>query len=206
MPIHHHLSSAANLRLIWQFLLLIVCLAVPAAYLVRLSVSAPPSWLVWSEGRRMQFRKSVAARRVAPVALGTYGLLAVFALVLMATQGGESHPAAVFLLAENGLFFFGLGAYSSGPGDTRLDGEQRTYERVDGWPWKPRTRVWSLDEFGGVCVGRKYPVSVMLLRKAPGTWGSKVIVVDSLKTPNAAQAMAERVSQATGLPIVPYPR
>jgi len=198
MPVHHDLSLSAFLLRMWPYLLLIICLFGGLAYNVWLDVSGWSGWLVWSEGRRMHFRKPKFYRYT-----GSLGVVAM-GLVLLSNLWMNFPPLLHFVSFALALCAFGWAASLFGPNETWLDGERWMYETVEGCPWKPKTRRGSLDEFAGVCVtsGGRGQRCVMLLPKPPKNTATPRIILDMPMDP---ASMATRISQTTGLPIVLYP-
>lgn len=118
---------------------------------------------------------------------------------------------AAYLMGKPAFYYAGLLGVGltlfllrlSGPDDIRLNGDQRTYERTVGWPWKPVTHTGTFDDIKGVCVTPRY--NVLLLLKKPG-WPRQGVVLGSSLRSSAANELAEEVSRTLGIPIVPYPR
>ena len=146
----------------------------------------------------MVFRKPLSSRRSL---LFIAGIMVVIAFVNLFMS---RHNSVVF--AFNLVICFCLPAslaYLSGLNDIRLDGNQRTYERTIGWPWKPATQIGSFEDIKGVCVSPDGQAMLLMNRR---TFPYKGIVISSSETQAAGQALAEDVSREFGFPIVPYPK
>ena len=195
----------------WWFIAFVLYVVALMVYAFR-TQSTLSSWLVKEQGRSLSFRKPVALRRMGLLAIGAFALMSFPTLHQMVypTVTARRHAAnpqtqtvvrGYVLVDLLGLCL--VFVYLSGPQETRLDGDQRTFENTAGWPWRPRSRTGSLDDLKGVCVSPRN--NVLLLPRKPGKL-TKGYQLSSTGTKQAAQALAEKVSQATGLPIVDYPR
>lgn len=148
----------------------------------------PPTWLVWSKGRKMQFRTPGWYRLLTPLCVSW-----PIAMVLVMTPDSP----VPCLIAICGMILFGI--WSSGPEDTLIDGERWIYERRYGWPWSPKTQIGSLDDIAGVFVTRRN--SVALKYKYKDGW----LRVDMPSGQGRAEAIAANIAQTTGLSLIAYP-
>ena len=95
--------------------------------------------------------------------------------------------------------------YLSGPDDIRLDGNQRTYKRTVGWPWKPAMRFGSFSDVKGICISPRNTV-LLLLEKPDFVKSTNGIVLSYSGARQPARALVEEINRAYGFPIVPYPK
>ncbi len=145
----------------------------------------------------MLFRRPLALRLSFAVITGFLALVE-FVNALMS----RSNLPILFFTLITGFCLLAFFSYSTGPNDIRLDGDQRTYERTVGWPWKPATQLGSFEDIKGVCV---YPDGqAMLLINKPNFLYKGVVL--SKSSTAASQALAEKVSREFGFPVVPYPK
>lgn len=159
------------------------------------------SYLVWKDGKTMLFRKPPAARRLEALLSVAVTVQLVVGPLVGAVLTGKTFWAALSALGAGWVLFFLY--YVCGPDDIRLNGDQRTYERTVGWPWKPVTHTGTFGDIKGVCVTPRY--NVLLLLKKPG-WPRQGVVLGSSLRSSAANELAEEVSRTLGIPIVPCPR
>ena len=194
----------------WWFITLVLYSVPVIVYAARTQANSP--WLVRDDGKILFFRKPLALRRSTLLA-GSVLLLMLFPtlhqMVYPATTARRhaTNPQAQ-AIAHGYLVISVLGlcllvVYLSSPKEIRLDGERRRYERMEGWPWRPKSHVGPLEDFKGVCVMPRG--SVLLLFRSPSR--SRIgFILSGPGRKQASQALAEKVSQATGLPIVDYPK
>lgn len=162
---------------------------------------APPptkSYLVWQEGKVMVFRKPPSLRRPLLVIAGIMTVVEIVNLVM------SRHNSLVFSFnLVTGFCLLAFLVYLSGPSDIRLDGDQRTYERITGWPWKPATQFGSFDDIKGVCVSLNGQAMLLMNKRI---FPYKGVVLSSSGTKGTADALAEDLSREFGFPIVAYPK
>ena len=195
----------------WWFIAFVLYVVALMVYAFR-TQSKVNCWLVKEQDRSLSFRKPIALRRMSLMAIGAFALMSLPTLHQMVypTVTARRHAANLQTQAAvRGYMIVDLlglcliFVYLSGPNDTRIDGERRTFERTAGWPWRPKTREGSLDDLKGVCISPRN--NVLLLPRKPGQL-TKGYQLSSAETKKAAQALAEKVSQVTGLPVMDYPR
>ncbi len=153
----------------------------------------PSSWLLRSNDSSLQFREPKASR------LLSFFLVANVPLELFLFV--PSSPYSWFIYTVMAIIFL-LGVYLSGPRETFIDGQRRVYVRTEGWPWKPRTRTGSLDEFDGI---RVTPYNKVMLFKKGSDSSETGFWVDAPNTRHKAQEIARQLSAVTNLPIVITP-
>jgi len=172
------------------------------AYVTRQVSKVRDSYRLRQEGSVMQFRKPLALQR---------GQLSAFWFAVLVTFGTTAAGQALrspLIFDINGLIGLSISfilLYLSGPDDIRLDGEQRTYERTVGWPWKPKTLFGSFGDVKGVCISPRNRV-LLLLKKPDFVKSTGEIVLSSYGSDQAAYALAEELNREYGFPIVPCPK
>ena len=195
----------------WWFIAFVLYAVAIIVYGLRTQATMK-DWLVKEQGHALSFRKPIALRRMGPLLCGVL-LLRLIPILHQLIHPNETarrhmaHPLPqagvlfLFVLSVLGLCLFMV--YLAGPNDTRIDGDQRTFENTAGWPWSPQTRVGSLDNMQGVSVSSRNSVMLLPHKRSMLTIGYPL---SGTGTKQAAQALAEKVSKVTGLPIVDYPR
>lgn len=194
----------------WWFIAFVLYVVALMVYTFR-TQSTMSSWVVKDQGRALSFRKPIALRRMGLLAVGALLLMSFPTLHEMAypnvtarrhTANPQAQAVAhgYMLMSVFGLCLFFI--YLSGPDETRLDGERRTFEHTGGWPWSPKTRGSSLEDIKGVCITPRNAV-LLLPRKPSRIRGGYLLSGTGQR--QAAQALAERVSQAMKIPIMDYP-
>lgn len=158
------------------------------------------SYLVRKDGNMMLFRKPLPLRRVTLAAVGFFCLLLINTLAI-AIEARNPVPVYFMSLAALGLPMLFL--YLSGPDDIRLDGSQRTYERTQGFSWKPVTKFGTFDGIKGISITPQNGVQLVLEKPGPIFGG---IMLSSTGPKAAAQALVEDLKREYGFAVVPYPK
>ncbi len=156
------------------------------------------SYLVRKDRNMMLFRKPLPLRRFTLAAAG-FGILLFISTLVLASEARNPPPAYVMSVATLSLPVLFL--YLSGPSDIRLDGSQRTYERTQGFPWKPVTQFGTFSGIKGVSVSPQN--SVQLVLEKPGAV-SRGVMLCSTGTKATAEALVEELRQIYGFARVPY--
>ena len=153
----------------------------------------PSSWLLRVNDKSLQFREPRASHWL------SFFLGASLPLMLLMIVPGYPYPLFIYTIMAGVIL---LGLYLAGPRETFIDGERRVYVRTEGWPWKPRTRTGSLDEFDGT---RVTPYNKVMLIKKGSNSSETGFWVDAPTTRPKAQEIARIVSTITNLPIMITP-
>lgn len=150
------------------------------------------SWLKWKDRSRMQFCQPLQQR------LAIFLVVTAVAAVLPIFAFDSPYPMFVYSVSIGVVL---LGSYWCGPNDTLIDGERRIYERTEGWPWRQRRRLGSFDEIAGVSITTSHTVLLRLKRQ---DFLQSSFWVDWPQTEAEAIAMAKKISETTGLPIIKH--
>lgn len=173
-------------------------------YVARQVSRVPGSYSVRQEGNTRLFRKPPALQREQWTAFWFVALI-TFSLTAASLALREQDPSLFYIEGVVGLGISSVLLYLCGSDDIRLDGTQRTYERMVGWPWKPKTLFGSFSDVKGVCISPRNTV-VLLLKKPDFVKSTGAIVLSSHGSDQAARALAEKLNCVYGFPIVPYPK
>lgn len=191
----------------WWYVIFMLYMVTMLVYGVRGQARSMGRWLERAEGRVLTFRKPRALRRSSLMAPGVFVLM-LFPMLYGLPAGHRNHRDTLANTLIKGYMtasVLGLSAlfvYLGGPADYRLDGQRRVYEKTEGWPWRPKTRSGSLDDFRGVCITPQN--NVMLVPRKPSRFVSGY-VLGSAGSKGSARSLAAQVGQTTGIPLIDYP-
>lgn len=196
----------------WWFIGFMLYTIITIVYGARAQTQALAGWRI--EAREaLVFRKPRALRRNTLMMPGVF-LLMLFPILLAtpphrqyeAEQTSSQQLTQTLIkgyMAASALSLSLLFVYLGGPFEMRLDGRQRVYEKTAGWPWRPKTRRGSLDDYKEVCVTRRN--NIMLVPRSPRRLITGDILSDAASK-QAARTLVEEVSRVTGIPIVDCPQ
>ena len=163
----------------------------------------------------MVFRKPPAARRLETLLSVAVTVQIVVGPLVGAVLTGKPCWAAVSLGGLGWVLWFLYRVV--GPNDIRLDGEQLTYERTTGWPWKPTTRAGPFSDIKGVCISPHNNVILLITKQGKAyervivsspsmsSASSNALVIDRSYTA-ASHALVEELNRVYGFPVVPCPK
>jgi hypothetical protein len=172
------------------------------------------SYLVRQDGKTMVFREPPAARRMSILLSVAVTVQLIVGPLIGAFLTGKPFYAVLSVVGAAWVLWF---LYRiAGPNDIRLDGEQRTYDRTTGWPWKPVRAIGSFADIRGVCISPGRRVMLLMVKRkslrrgvvvsnpAISATGSSALFVDNISVTAATHKLMEELNQKYGFPIVPY--
>lgn len=127
------------------------------------------------------------------------------------THSAQSEGELVWLmLLPYAGISWGLGAiilWAITPQETRINLDQRTYERIEGWAWRRRVREGSLDEMMGICITRRGSVMLVFKHWSHGSQRRGItlgLFIVGLSTRDLVRISLEFTNTMSGLLQVPF--